>query len=50
VRSLLVGIAPTDPLALSSAVVVIVAIVGGAAWIPARRATRLSPTVALRVE
>jgi ABC-type antimicrobial peptide transport system permease subunit len=50
VRSLLVGIAPTDPIALGSAVAVIVAIVGGAAWIPARRATRLSPTVALRVE
>jgi predicted permease len=50
VRSLLVGIAPTDPIALGSAAIVIVAIVGGAAWIPARRATRLSPTVALRVE
>ncbi|HWB30307.1 MAG TPA: FtsX-like permease family protein [Vicinamibacterales bacterium] len=50
VRSLLVGIAPTDPLALGTAVIVIVAIVGVAAWIPARRATRLSPTVALRVE
>jgi ABC-type lipoprotein release transport system permease subunit len=44
----LFNVSPTDPetLALVTAVLTLVAIT--AAWIPARRATRIDPAVALR--
>jgi putative ABC transport system permease protein len=47
-RSLLFGIAPTDPASLTVVVVVLLATSGLACYIPARRATRLDPLVALR--
>jgi predicted permease len=49
-RSLLFGVRPTDPVALAGVVGVVVAIALLASFIPARRATRLNPTEALRCE
>ena len=50
VRSLLFGVAPADPWALAT-VVVILGVVGGlACWLPARRAARIHPMEALRYE
>jgi putative ABC transport system permease protein len=50
ISSLLFGVTPTDPvtLALASALIVVCAM--AASYIPARRAMRLEPTVALRDE
>jgi predicted permease len=45
---LLYGLTPDDPLALGSAVAMLQAIALAAAFIPARRATRIDPIVALR--
>jgi predicted permease len=49
-RSQLYNVSPTDPLAIGAALVVLVASGIAAAWIPASRAARTSPTVALREE
>jgi ABC-type antimicrobial peptide transport system permease subunit len=49
-ESLLYGITPGDPIAFGCAAVLAVATVLGAAWLPARRAMRLAPTIALRSE
>ena len=46
--SLLYGIAPLDPATFASVAVVLVAAAGGAAYLPARRATRISPAIVLR--
>ncbi|HEU5450647.1 MAG TPA: ABC transporter permease, partial [Terriglobales bacterium] len=50
VKSQLFGIAPYDPLALISALLVLVTIAAMSGFIPARRATRVEPMVALRDE
>jgi ABC-type antimicrobial peptide transport system permease subunit len=50
IASLLYGIRPADPIAFALAAALVVFMVTVAAWLPARRAVRLSPTVALRVE
>jgi predicted permease len=50
VKSQLFGIAPYDPLALISALLVLVAIAAVSGFIPARRATKVEPMVALRDE
>jgi predicted permease len=47
---LFVGIKPTDPLTFVSVVLLLTAIALFACWIPARRATRIDPLVALRYE
>jgi predicted permease len=49
-RSLLFGLAPTEPLAIAGATVVLAAAVLGASYWPARRASRVDPAVALRAE
>jgi putative ABC transport system permease protein len=48
--SLLFGLKPRDPLTLVLAIVILAAIGFGASFIPARRATRIDPMVALRYE
>ena len=49
-RSLLFGLAPSDPLALVLAVMGTCAVALAASLIPARRATKIDPLVALRYE
>src|SRR6266550_2387336 len=49
-RSQLFGVGPRDPAALVSAISVMLAVALAAAWIPARRAARVDPMVALRYE
>ena len=46
--SLLFNLRPWDPASLAAAVAVLVGVSLLAAWIPARRASRLTPTIALR--
>lgn len=46
--SLLYGVAPTDPLTFAAIVTLLGAAVLLASWIPARRASRIHPTEALR--
>jgi predicted permease len=49
-QSMLVGVSPTDPamLGLAALVLIVAAVLG--CWVPARRALRVSPVVALRQE
>lgn len=48
VKSMLFGIAPSDPATLWSAAVLLMIVALGASWIPARRAARVQPIEALR--
>ena len=48
--SLLFGLKPYDPLTLGAAVAVLAAIAGLASFVPARRASKVDPMVALRYE
>jgi putative ABC transport system permease protein len=49
-RGLLFGVAPEDPAATAAAAVALLAAASLAAWLPARRAARIEPAVALREE
>jgi ABC-type antimicrobial peptide transport system permease subunit len=49
-QSLLFGVAPSDPLALAGAAAVLGAVMLGAAYLPARRASRVDPMSVLRYE
>ena len=50
VRSMLYGVAPSDPLTLSGAALLLLLVALGASWIPARRAATVQPMEALRHE
>jgi putative ABC transport system permease protein len=50
VASLLYGLAPRDPATLIGAVVVLATVGALAAWLPARRVSRIDPAVILRYE
>jgi len=48
--AMLYGLSATDPISLAAAVALIAGVALGAAYIPAWRARRVSPLVALRAE
>jgi putative ABC transport system permease protein len=50
IADLIVGIKPTDPFTFVGVIVLLSTIALIACWIPARRATRVSPLAALRYE
>ncbi len=50
IQSLLYGVAPTDPTVLLTVAVMLTTVGIGACLLPARRATRIDPTVALNTE
>jgi len=50
VASFLFGMKPNDPLAITAAVVILLAAAALAGYAPARRASRIDPMVALRHE
>ena len=50
VRSALFGLRPSDPLAIGTAAALMMGVALLAGWLPARRATRIDPMIALRYE
>jgi predicted permease len=50
IRAIFYGIEPYDPLTMIGSVVIMVTVAALAAWIPARRAAKIDPMVALRYE
>jgi ABC-type antimicrobial peptide transport system permease subunit len=50
IASRLYGLAPTDPVAIGVAVAMLAGVALLAAWLPAHRASRVDPLVALRYE
>jgi ABC-type antimicrobial peptide transport system permease subunit len=50
IKSQLYGVAPTDPITLLGAGVLLIAVAVVAAWLPAHRAAKTDPMMALRYE
>lgn len=50
ISTLLFGVTPYDPLTIGCVALVVTVVAIVACWLPARRATRIAPTVALRSE
>lgn len=50
IRAFLLGVSPIDPATLVSVALILVGVVVLASWVPARRASSVHPTVALRAE
>jgi len=50
VKTLLFGLPPTDALSIGTAILVMVSVSALAGYLPARRASRVDPMVALRYE
>jgi putative ABC transport system permease protein len=50
IESLLVGVRPTDPATFAAMSALFLLVAAVACWLPARRASRLDPTVALRAD
>jgi len=50
IAGLLFGLEPTDPLTMGAATMVLALIAAAAGYLPARRASRVDPMVALRTE
>jgi putative ABC transport system permease protein len=48
-RTLLFGVAPQDPVTIVTAVVVLLIVVVAASWLPARRASLIDPSRAMRI-
>jgi putative ABC transport system permease protein len=49
-RGLLAGVAPTDPLIVAAGAIIMLAVAAVAAWLPARRASRVDPVTVLRAQ
>jgi len=50
IESLLYGVSPRDPVVFATTTLALLAVAWGACWLPARRASKLSPIEALRPE
>jgi predicted permease len=48
VATLLYGFDPSDPLPFAGAALILMVVAGAAGWLPARRASRINPTILLR--